>query len=131
MIRPDLDWKKSLIPGLAPIRAYRQKISMRIEVCAFDRGGRFFTELTETSDVSTSGCKCHLRTEISGDAILAIRILNDSGGRAEFRNPVLFRAVRMERASGGWMVGASKLQQNDAWLANLPAIEARQSSKFA
>jgi hypothetical protein len=125
-----LDWKKFPIPGLAPLREDRQDIQLRIEVCAFNRAGRFFSEVTETSDISESGCRCALRTEIASDAVLAIRIVNDRCRGMESGHPILFRTARIERTSGGWMVSASTLQQNDAWAANLSAIGSQPGSKF-
>ena len=114
-IKQILDWKKLLVPGMGPIRAERQYIPLRIEVCAFDRFGRFFTEATETADISESGCKCSLRTEITNDSVVAIRVLDKRERGIQLAHSILFRAVRIEKTSGGWVVGASKLQQGDAW----------------
>jgi hypothetical protein len=130
MTRQILDWKTSLIPGMAAIRKTRHDVSLRIEVCAFDRAGRFFSEVTETSDVSESGCRCCLRTEISRDAILAIRIVSDCSRGSESSRPILFRTVRMERSAGGWMVGATKLQQNDVWLPSLAGTKKSYAGKL-
>lgn len=120
IIKQILDWKELLVPGMGPIREQRQYIPLRIEVCAFDRFGRFFTEATETADISESGCKCSLRTEITNDSVLAIRVLNDRKRGIQPAHSILFRAVRIEKASGGWVVGASKLRHSDNWIPNSP-----------
>ena len=119
-----LDWKKPVIPGLEPIRAERREIRIPIEACGFDRSGHFFTERTETLDVSESGCKFRLRAELACDAILAVRVLNDDRG-ARASRPVLFRAVRAEQKAGAWSVGAAKLQQDDPWTDGLFEVPAR------
>jgi hypothetical protein len=111
-----IDWKKLLVPGLGPIRGERQHILLRIEVCAFDRFGRFFTEATETADISESGCKFTLRTEIPRDSVIAIRVVNDRNRGMQPAHSILFGAVRIEKTSGGWVVGASKLQHDDEWM---------------
>lgn len=77
MIRQLPEGRRSSIPGFGPIWGERQYIPFRIEVCAFDRFGRLFSEVTETSDISESACKCRLRTKIPGDSVLAILILKD------------------------------------------------------
>ena len=130
MTKQVLDWKKLLVPGLGPMREERQYIALRIEVCAFDRYGRFFSEVTETSDLSESGCRCSLRTEIAHDSVLAIRMLNDGKGGMQPSHSVLFRAVRMEKTSSGWAVAAEKLQRCESWIPNLSAIKNPRNSRF-
>lgn len=43
---------------------YRETRSVPVEVSGFDVRGRFFTERTETLDVSDSGCRFQLRAEL-------------------------------------------------------------------
>lgn len=57
---------------LALQRAERFALQLFIEVCGFDRGGRFFTERSETCDVSDGGCKFYLRTEVDRGAVVAL-----------------------------------------------------------
>jgi hypothetical protein len=83
MIRQLLEGRRLSISGFGPIRGERQSIPFRIEVCAFDRFGRLFSEVTETSDISESACKCRLRTKIPGDSVLAIRVLKDCNHRMQ------------------------------------------------
>lgn len=125
-----LDWKKPVIPGLGAVRESRHHIRLPIEVCAFDRGGRFFTEVTETWDVSESGCRCHLRTEVANNTVLAIRIVTHASSGMKSQGPILFHVARMESASGGWTIGASKLQKNDVWMPNLAPIKTQRVQQF-
>lgn len=125
-----LDWKKPLIPGVAAIRADRRAIQIPIEACGFDRRGRFFTERTETLNVSETGCKFHLRTELACDAVLAVRVLNDTNdGTAPLRS-VLFRIVRTEPSAAEWNVAASQLQQDDPWTSGMFAAEKPNERRF-
>ena len=61
-------------------REGRIPLHIVIEVCGFDRFGKFFTERTETSDVSRRGCRFQLHQEILPETVVAIE--------AEFRSPV-------------------------------------------
>jgi hypothetical protein len=118
-----LDWSKSEVRGFVPVRADRRPKRFPVEACGFDRCGHFFIERTETSDVSESGCRFRLRTELARDAILAIRVLNDCHGGARPSPAVLFRMVRMERNEEAWNIAASKLQQDDPWTDGLIEAE--------
>lgn len=130
MMKQILDWKNLLVPGLGPIRAQRRYIPLRIEVCAFDRFGRFFSEATETADISESGCKFTLRTEIPTDSVIAIRVVNDRNPGMQPASSMLFRVVRIEKTSGGWVVGASKLQHGDDWVPNAVPWKYGRNSNF-
>jgi hypothetical protein len=106
MIRQILEWRTLPIPGFGPIRGERQYIPFRIEVCAFDRFGRLFGAVTETSDISESACKCKLRPKFRGDCVMAIRILKDGNRRMQPpSHSTLLRTVRIERTS--WVDGKS------------------------
>ena len=103
-----------------PERTARQ---LSIEVCGFDRCGRFFTERSETCDVSYVGCKFYLRTEVEREAVVALRVIERSDRRGSVAAPVLFQVAHMERGSSGWTLGALKLQAEDSWpTRRLPAL---------
>jgi hypothetical protein len=90
-------------------------LQFTIEVCGFDRCGRFFTERSETCDVSGAGCKFHLRTEVDREAILALRVIERYDSRGSGSAPVLFQVAHIERESGGWTLAALKLHTEDLW----------------
>ncbi len=88
---------------------------LAIEVCGFDRCGRFFTERSETCNLSDGGCKLYLRTEVERDAILALRVIERYDNRGSGAAPVLFQVTHIERESSGWKLGALKLHAEDLW----------------
>ena len=96
-------------------RPGRTALQFAIEVCGFDRYGRFFTERSETSNVSVGGCKFYLRTEVEREAVVALRVIERFEQRGNNAAPVLFQVVHMERQSSGWTLGAWKLRAEDLW----------------
>lgn len=97
------------------LRPERTATQFSIEVCGFDRCGRFFTERSETSDVSDGGCKFYLRTEVEREAVVALRVIERYDQRGNGAAPVLFQVAHMERGSSGWTLGALKLRAEDSW----------------
>jgi hypothetical protein len=96
-------------------RPERIALQFAIEVCGFDRCGHFFTERSETCNVSTRGCKFYLRTEVEREAILALRVVERHDQRGNNAAPVLFQVVRIGREPSGWTLGALKLRAEDLW----------------
>ncbi len=120
-----LPWKGqglATISGLTPLRPERFRPQISIEVCGFDRCGRFFSERSETSNVSEEGCKFYLRTEVERDANVALRAIDRHDRRGNDSAPVLFQVSRIERESSGWALGASKLHGDDMWPAHNAAL---------
>jgi PilZ domain-containing protein len=109
-------WRRfGSIPGLEPVREERRPLQVPVEVCGFNLRGRFFTERSETSNVSDGGCKFCLRTQIAPDAIVALRAVNGRRRGGQDSLPVLFQVVRVGRDSNQWVVGAVKLQSDELW----------------
>jgi len=104
-------------------RAERFALQLSIEVCGFDRCGRFFTERSETCDISDGGCKFYLRTEVDREAVVALRVIERYDQRGNGAAPVLFQVANMERGSNGWTLGALKLRAEDSW--PMPGAQAR------
>jgi hypothetical protein len=96
-------------------RAERFALQLSIEVCGFDRCGRFFTERSETCDISGGGCKFFLRTEVDREAVVALRVIERYDQRGNGAAPVLFQVANMERGANGWTLGALKLRAEDSW----------------
>jgi hypothetical protein len=96
-------------------RPPRLALQFAIEVCGFDRCGRFFTERSETSNVSDGGCRFYLRTEVDREAVLAVRVIERYDRRGSGSAPVLFQVARIERESSGWTLGALKMHSEDLW----------------
>ena len=89
-------------------RAERLALQFAIDVCGFDRCGHFFTERSETCNVSVRGCKFYLRTEVDREAIVALRVIERYDRRGNDTAPVLFQVARIERESNVWSLGAWK-----------------------
>jgi hypothetical protein len=100
---------------LATQRPERIASQFPIEVCGFDCCGRFFSERSETCNVSARGCKFYLRTEVERAAIVALRVIERYDHRGNDAAPVLFQVARIERESRGWSLGAAKLRAEDLW----------------
>ena len=98
-----------------PGRERRFPVQLPLDVCGFNRLGRFFTERGETCDVSNGGCKFTLETEIARGAIVALRVVGQQKNRSKDPAPVLFQVARVERNSNTWAVGAWKLQRDEPW----------------
>ena len=100
------------------------RISLRflIEVCGFDRFGKFFTERSETSNVSRHGCRFSLKTEIVPDTVVAIRVMRSKGPESP-TSPSLFQVIHAEPARDGWHAGASTLQPGDVWAVDFAALD--------
>jgi len=96
-------------------RPERIALQFAIEVCGFDRCGRFFTERSETYNVSDAGCRFYLRTEVERDAVVALRLIDRYEHPGNASSPILFQVAHIERDSTGWAVGALKLHAEDAW----------------
>jgi hypothetical protein len=99
------------VPAVNPASQVRKELRCLIEVCGFDRGGRFFTEQTDTINVSAQRCSFALRTEIAPDAILAICLLSRWNRGRRDQAPELFQIERSKRSLNGWTIEALKLQR--------------------
>ena len=102
-------------PARQARREQRVTSAFRIEVCGFNRFGRFFTERTVTSDVSDGGCQLSLRVEVQKDSVVALRVIERRNGRELDSLPVLFQVERVVPQSSGWTLGISKLQKVPVW----------------
>src|SRR5580704_10386705 len=96
-------------------REDRIPLALTIEVCGFNCSLRFFTERTETFNVSDSGCQFRLRMEVAQEAVVAIRVIHENGGEELSSKSALFRIVRVHPEPQGILVGAQKLQPHNLW----------------
>jgi hypothetical protein len=96
-------------------REQRIASAFRIEVCGFNRFGRFFTERTLTSNISDGGCQLSLRVEVEKNSVVALRVIEHRNGCELDSRPVLFQVERMVSQASGWTLGVSKLQPVPVW----------------
>jgi hypothetical protein len=107
-------------PGLGPViteeRRFekRMPIEMIIEVSGFDSSSRYFTERTETCDVSESGCQFRLHIGLAQETVVSVRAAChcrvDSSVKAD-----LYRIVRITKESHGILIGAQALQAGEPY----------------
>jgi hypothetical protein len=104
------DWPQ-LGPAITGERRFekRMPIEMIIEVSGFDSSLRYFSERTETCDVSESGCQFRLHISLAQETVVGVRAAChcrvDSGAKAD-----LYRIVRITEESHGILIGAQALQ---------------------
>jgi hypothetical protein len=98
-----------------PRRERRITSAFRVEVCGFNRYGRFFTERTLTLNISDGGCQLSLQVEVEKDSILALRVIEHRNGCELNFRPALFQVERMVPQASGWTLGVSKLQPVPVW----------------
>jgi hypothetical protein len=108
--------------GSGTERENRIALRFTIEVCGFDRFGKFFSERSETANVSRHGCKFTIRTEIAPEAVVAIRVVRAKSPGSPSA-PSLFQVARTEPAHDGWRAGAAMLQADDLWAVDFAALD--------
>jgi hypothetical protein len=86
----------------------RVPTKLTIEVSGFDCFSRYFSERTETSDVSDSGCQFRLHIDIAAEAVVAVRAISKCRVASDAKAD-LFRIVRICRGSQAILIGAQTL----------------------
>jgi PilZ domain len=118
------DWDELKIDANRERRQEPRSIrKVPIEVCGFNRHGRFFSEKTTTFDVSDGGCRFLLRTDVEKESVVAIRVITRRNGQETDSRPVLFQVNWSKELPDGFTLGASKLQPGAMWAADLSATE--------
>ena len=98
----------------------RLPLAFPIQIWGFDRGGRFFSERTMTSDISASGCNFALKADIDGNSVVAIRLLSRNGNHSYPERPLLFEVTWVKRQGDVSRAGACKLEPEDIWRVAFP-----------
>lgn len=121
-MRATTDWKHLSEEASKDRRRERRiRLTFPIEVSGFDRSGRYFSERTLTSDVSQSGCRFHLKSEVECSTVVAIKLVTRETGMPRSGRPLLFQVVRAACEKDGWSVGASSLQPENLWCVAFPS----------
>jgi hypothetical protein len=105
-------------------RENRIGLRFSIQVSGFDRFGKYFSERSETTNVSRNGCKFRVHTEIKPDSVVAIRVVRSKEPNGESA-PILFHVSRTEPVRDGWSVGAAKLLDGDPWSVDFAELDRR------
>jgi PilZ domain len=120
-MKAETDWEElSAEASRDRRREKRIPLVFPIEVSGFDKNGRFFSERTVTADVSESGCRFQLKTEVERGAVLAIRLASQHARRQLPERPLLFKVARVAEEKSCWTLGASKLQPESLWCIAFP-----------
>ncbi|HXN72688.1 MAG TPA: PilZ domain-containing protein [Candidatus Acidoferrales bacterium] len=123
MRKPQADWQQlGTITTDDRRREDRIPLALTIEVCGFDCSLRFFTECTETFNVSDSGCQFRLRMQVAPESVLAIRVIHQNGDEEMSSKSALFRVVRVRQDSQATLIGAQKLQPHSLWNLGIPRL---------
>ena len=123
-MKAETNWQElSAVASRDRRREKRIPLVFPIEVSGFDRRGRFFSERTVTADVSESGCRFQLETEVERGAVVAIKRVSRQANRLQPERPLLFKVARVTEESSGWILGASKLQPESLWCIAFPPQE--------
>jgi len=95
-------------------RCKRVPLAFPIEASGFNRMGRLFTECTTTSDISETGCRFQLKTQVSPGDVVAIK-LSSRRNHSPASKPLLFQVIWVAGEEEGWSVGALQLQRENLW----------------
>ena len=98
----------------------RVAMTFPVEVSGFDPNGRLFCERTVTQDISATGCRILLKTQIGRGEVVAIRLLSRGREGASPSRPLLFQVIWVAREGEGWIAGALMLQQEKFWQMEFP-----------
>jgi hypothetical protein len=107
-------------PVRQPRREQHIANAFRVEVCGFNRFGRFFTERTLTSNISDGGCQLSLQMEVEEKFVVALRVIERRNGREMDSRPALFQVERIVPQAGRWTLGVSKLLPVPVWGVEFP-----------
>ena len=118
---PVSDWE-ALSRELNLDRRSGKRVHLRfpIEVSGFTRAGSLFTERTQTSDISESGCRFTLNEPVKRDDVVAIKLLRHHDNPDVVSRAELFQIVWRERGGKSWFVGALKLRDDKFWEVSFP-----------
>jgi PilZ domain len=100
-------------------REARVALAIPVEVTGFDVDGKFFTELTKTTDISESGCGFSLKRCVERGGIVAIKVAMKDR-KQNIHRPFLYQVARATPAGAHWILGAAKLQTDSIWLLTFP-----------
>jgi hypothetical protein len=100
-------------PHRSERRERRSPLAVVLRVCGFSAKGRIFSELSDTRNISPSGCCIRLRTRPLGHAALAVQVIPSEGPWIEGGAQLLYEIAWMEKREHGWDVGLFSLTGGD------------------
>jgi len=112
-------------------REVRYELPFEIEVSGLDHQGAVFHERTITRNVSEWGCGFLLSVQLKADDMIAVRLCDRSLAESAQTRQSVFQVRHVERYSGGWLIGAWKMDSNDLWGADLESLGKPEEDKLA
>ena len=100
-------------PHRSERRERRCPLSVLLKVCGFDAGGRIFSELTSTLNISRSGCRIRLVREPLKNTALALRVIPHEGPVPQGGPQMLYQVGWLRPQEQGWEVGLFALGRTD------------------
>ena len=98
-------------------REARQIINVPIEVTGFGADGKFFAEVTVTTNISERGCSFQLKQRLERGGIVAIKLTGEGSPTAPKEHLFLYQVVHATSDERGWAIGTAKLQEASVWAA--------------
>ena len=121
-MRAETDWEELSQEALKDRRkGKRVPLAFPIEVSGFDPTGRLFAECTTTSNISESGCRFQVKTQLERGDVVAIKLLSRRNDLAPASKPLLFQIVWVAREAEGWTAGALQLESENLWHMAFPS----------
>jgi hypothetical protein len=114
--------KRSADSGLGPRvgdpqrserRDRRTPLSVALRISGFSAGGRIFSEVAATRNISPSGCCVRLCTCPLEHCALAVQVVPREGAAPEGGVQLLYQVVWLQYREGAWDVGLSALSEAD------------------
>ncbi len=121
-MRAETDWEELSQEALKDRRkGKRVPLAFPIEVSGFDSTGRLFAEYTTTSNISESGCRFQVQTQLERGDIVAIKLLSRRNDLAPASKPLLFQIAWVTQEAEGWTAGALQLESENLWHMAFPS----------
>ena len=121
-MRTETDWEELSQEAQKDRRkGKRVPLAFPIEVSGFDSTGRLFAECTATSNISESGCRFQVKTQLERGDVVAIKLLSRRNDLAPASKPLLFQIVLVAREAEGWTAGALQLESENLWHMAFPS----------
>ncbi|MGH9776243.1 MAG: PilZ domain-containing protein [Candidatus Acidiferrales bacterium] len=128
-MREATDWQEmSAVANQDRRKEKRISISIPIEVSGFDNQNRFFSERTQTENISLNGCGFQLSKPAEVGETLAVRVASRGYADSLPKSPLLFRVERCVPRNEKWTIGATKLQTENIWCVGFPEQRNSRSS---
>ena len=109
---PCPEWQMGC-PRKSERRERRSPLTVVLRVCGFSAGGRIFSEITRTLDISRSGCCVRLKTQPLAEHALALEVIPHKEVSLAGGVQLLYQVVWQARHGQGWEVGLQALGTTD------------------